>query len=127
MADLQDLQRRIDQLESENAKLKSRIEAAKTYFLEQKRELQYTETRVKATLSRNLQKTRVCLYGLGHELHAYAITVSHTPNSALTLTHVNTLQMCLQDIVNNLSENGLWDPEKDSLMPDLSIVEEETE
>ena len=114
----------VSELEGTNAALNARLENAKEYFKESKEAIEKAEDRVKAMISRNLQKTRDELYSLGTALHQYAADLSIKPSSKMTLVQVNNLLAGLDSIINNLEENDLWDQEKD-LKPDLSQIEKQ--
>lgn len=113
---------RIAELEEANAALNERLENAKEYFKKIKSDAEMAETRSKAVLARNLQKSRDEIYTLGTALHTYAEELAKKASSKMTLVQVNNLQAGLETIISNLMENGLWNPEAD-LKPELSQVE----
>ena len=108
------------ELLQKNEQLSSRLEKAKTIYFEQKREIETTEKRVVGTMYRNTQKIRDELYGLGYELHQFAVGISMRPNKTMSVTQINSLQQAVEAIINCLKENNLWD--KTDMIPDLSSV-----
>ena len=110
------------ELRLQNQELTSRLEKAKEFFQENKKIQESAEERIRATIARNLQKTRDELYVTGNALHALAVSLAEKPAFRMTLIEANNLQGCIAEAIENLRENGLWDEEKD-LKPDLAVVE----
>lgn len=118
----EDQNQKVIELEKANQELNARLEKAKEYFAENKGAVQQAEKRAAAGMARNLQKTRDELYVIGNTLHDYALALGEKSTAKLTLVQVNNLLGFVQEIIQNLRENGLWNDETD-VMPELNTVE----
>jgi predicted nuclease with TOPRIM domain len=92
-----------NKLIKENEALKNRLEDAKKYFNELKQNVELTEIRTKAQLMRNTQKTRDELSVLRTGLET-CIAERKT-----SITQMNNFLSCINAIIDNLKENGLWE------------------
>lgn len=117
-----ELEQKIDELETANRELNTRLDKAKEFFLKNKEEAANAEKRIRATIARNMQKGRDEIYTIGNAVHEYAVALAVKPSSRMTAVQVNNLQAALSSLITVLEDNGLWDPERD-LKPDLSVPE----
>lgn len=93
----------MDNLATENEALKKRLEDAKVYYFELQRKAEFAETRVKAEITRNTQKTRDELYVLRTGLEE---CISERKTS---ITQMNNFLDAVNAIIDNLKENNLWE------------------